>query len=288
MIAIYKREYRAYFQNMVGSFFLAFLIGFVGVYFVTYNLNYGYNFFAYALSSGLLMMILAVPILTMRSFSEERKSKTDQLLLTSPLKLHAVVVGKYLAMISILAMACLVFCLCPLIIKLQGDAHLKIDYTAILVFFLIGCVYIAVGMFISALTESQIIAAIGTMAALLLIYFWRHLVSFLPSGAGANVVMLLVLLVLVCLIVQGYMQTWAVTLTIGGVGTVALVIAYFAKSASFESLLSTKLANFDIPSILSNISDSYVLTLSSLVLLISLIVIFNFLTLQVMQKRRWS
>ncbi len=282
MIAIYKREYRAYFQNMVGSFFLAFLIGFVGVYFVTYNLNYGYNFFAYALSSGLLMMILAVPILTMRSFSEERKSKTDQLLLTSPLKLHAVVVGKYLAM------ACLVFCLCPLIIKLQGDAHLKIDYTAILVFFLIGCVYIAVGMFISALTESQIIAAIGTMAALLLIYFWRHLVSFLPSGAGANVVMLLVLLVLVCLIVQGYMQTWAVTLTIGGVGTVALVIAYFAKSASFESLLSTKLANFDIPSILSNISDSYVLTLSSLVLLISLIVIFNFLTLQVMQKRRWS
>jgi len=282
MIAIYKREYRAYFQNMVGSFFLAFLIGFVGVYFVTYNLNYGYNFFAYALSSGLLMMILAVPILTMRSFSEERKSKTDQLLLTSPLKLHAVVVGKYLAM------ACLVFCLCPLIIKLQGDAHLKIDYTAILVFFLIGCVYIAVGMFISALTESQIIAAIGTMAALLLIYFWRHLVSFLPSGAGANVVMLLVLLVLVCLIVQGYMQTWAVTLTIGGVGTVALVIAYFAKSASFERLLSTKLANFDIPFILSTISDSYVLTLSSLVLLISLIVIFNFLTLQVMQKRRWS
>lgn len=288
MIAIYKRECRAYFQNMVASFFLAFLIGFVGVYFVTYNLNYGYNFFAYALSSGLLMMILAVPILTMRSFSEERKSKTDQLLLTAPLKLHSVVIGKYFAMISILAIACLVFCVCPLIIKLQGEAHLKIDYAAILVFFLIGCVYIAVGMFISALTESQIIAAIGTMAALLLIYFWRHLVSLLPSGAGANVVMLLVLLAVICLIVQAYMQTLAVTLTVGFVGTVAILLIYWWQSSWFENLLPTKFAYVDIPSLLSNISDSYVLTLFGLVLLLSLVIIFNFLTVQVIQKRRWS
>lgn len=288
MIAIYKREWRSYFQNMIGNVFLAFLIGFVGIYFMTYNLSYGYNIFGYALSSGLLMLILVVPLLTMRSFSEERKNKTDQLLLTSPVTLTDIVLGKFLAMISILALACLVFCLCPLIIKLQGEAHFKIDYLSILIFFLIGCFYIAVGMFISSLTESQIIAAIGTMAALMVIYFWSHIVSFLPSAANYNLIAIILLLLSACALLHAYMQTWPITIGLGVLAVLVAIIVYLVKSALFENILATKLAELDIPAILNNISNSYLFRFSDLILLVSLIFLFNFLTLQVMQKRRWS
>lgn len=99
MKAIYKRELKSYFQSMIGYAFIAFLLAFVGIYFMAYNLNAGYPYFSYALSGVMFMFLVAVPILTMKSFSEERKSKTDQLLLTSPVRLVDVVLGKYLAMV---------------------------------------------------------------------------------------------------------------------------------------------------------------------------------------------
>ena len=96
MKAIYKRELKSYFQSMIGYAFIAFLLAFVGIYFMAYNLNAGYPYFSYALSGVMFMFLVAVPILTMKSFSEERKSKTDQLLLTSPVRLVDVVLGNIL------------------------------------------------------------------------------------------------------------------------------------------------------------------------------------------------
>ena len=84
MLAIYKREVRSYFQSMVGCVFVAFLIAFTGIYFMAYNLTAGYPYFSYTLSGTLIVFIVGIPLITMRSFSEERKNKTDQLLLTAP------------------------------------------------------------------------------------------------------------------------------------------------------------------------------------------------------------
>ena len=163
MSAIYKRELKSYFHSMIGYVFIAFLIAFTGVYFMAYNLNYGYPYFSYVLSGVLIVFVIAIPVLTMRSFAEERKSRTDQMLLTAPVSLFQVVMGKYLAMVTILAIPCAVYLIFPLIIKSQGTAYILADDMAILVFFLLGCTYISVGMFVSALTESQIIAAIGSV-----------------------------------------------------------------------------------------------------------------------------
>lgn len=121
MKAIYKRELKSYFQSMIGYAFIAFLLAFVGIYFMAYNLNAGYPYFSYALSGVMFMFLVAVPILTMKSFSEERKSKTDQLLLTSPVRLVDVVLGKYLAMVTVFLIPNLIFCIYPLVIKMQGD-----------------------------------------------------------------------------------------------------------------------------------------------------------------------
>ena len=188
MKAIYKRELKSYFQSMIGYAFIAFLLAFVGIYFMAYNLNAGYPYFSYALSGVMFMFLVAVPILTMKSFSEERKSKTDQLLLTSPVRLVDVVLGKYLAMVTVFLTPNLIFCIYPLVIKMQGTAYLRVDYAAILMFFILGCVYIAIGMFLSALTESQIIAAVSTFAVLLILHLWGGLLDFIPSTAISGVI----------------------------------------------------------------------------------------------------
>ena len=182
MTAVYKRELRSYFTSMVGYVFIAILIFFVGIYFMAYNLFGGYPSFGYVLLSCTIIFMVTVPILTMRSMAEDRRGKTDQLLLTSPVSLTGIVLGKYLAMVTVLLVPILLICFCPLIIAMNGSATLTADYAAILAFFCMGCVYIAVGMFVSALTESQIIAAVGTFAALLVLYLWTDLVSFLPDS----------------------------------------------------------------------------------------------------------
>ena len=170
MLAIYKREVRSYFNSMIGCVFAAFLTIIGGVYFMVYNLYSGYPFFAYSLAGVIFMLLISVPVLSMKSFAEDRKNKTDQLLLTSPVSLVEIVLGKYLAMVTVFAIPCVIYCIFPLIIKLQGTAHFLVDYSSILAFFLLGCVFIAIGMFLSSLTESPVIAAITTCAALFFFY----------------------------------------------------------------------------------------------------------------------
>ena len=103
MRAIYKRELRSYFQSMTGCVFVAFLVIFTGIYFTAYNLNMGYPYFSYTLSGSLIVFLVGIPLITMKSFSEERKNKTDQLLLTAPVSLTKIVLGKYFAMVTVVA-----------------------------------------------------------------------------------------------------------------------------------------------------------------------------------------
>ena len=137
MAAIYRRELKGYFNTMIGYVIIVFLLAFSGIYFMAYNLNYGYPYFSYVLSGGIFMLLIAAPLLTMRSFAEERKNRTDQLLLTAPVSLFQIVMGKYLAMITILGIPCAVYLLFPLMIKMQGTAYILSDYLSILVYFLL-------------------------------------------------------------------------------------------------------------------------------------------------------
>lgn len=288
MKAIYKREFRSYFHSMIGYAFIAFLLAFTGVYFMVYNLNYGYPYFSYVLSSITFLLLIAIPVLTMRSFAEEKKNKTDQMLLTYPVSLTEVVLGKYFAMISIFAIPCLLYLLFPLLIKAQGTAYIRVDYLAILVFFLLGAVYISIGMFISSLTESQILAAIGTFGILLLTYIWSGLTNFIGSAAWMNLVGLIILLsILVGLI-------WKMTenrILAAGLEVICLLICglvYLLKSSLYEGLLSSMAEKVNLFSTFSSISSNHLLDISGIILYLSLIFLFNFLTIQMIQKRRWS
>lgn len=288
MKAIYKRELKSYFQSMIGYAFIAFLMLFTGIYFTAYNLNGGYPYFAYALSGSMFIFLVAVPILTMKSFAEERKSKTDQLLLTAPVSVTEIVLGKYLAMVTVYAIPCAIYCLYPLIIKMQGTAYLKSDYTAIGVFFLIGCVYIAVGMFMSSLTESQIIAAVSTFAALLVLYLWSGLVGFLPNQAAYNLIGVLVIVGAICMLIYHMTGNWMIAGVLGIAGAAVSIGLYIGKSSRFEGLLADVLGKWDVNTVFSNILDSKILDISGLILCCFIIFLFVFLTIQTIQRRRWS
>ena len=288
MLAIYKRELKSYFHSMTGCVFIAFLVMFTGIYFMVYNLNAGYPYFSYTLSGSLIVFLVGIPLLTMRSFSEERKTKTDQLLLTAPVSLTKVVLGKYFAMVTVLAVPNVIFCLFPLLIKLQGTAYLLVDYSSIAVFFLLGCVYLAIGMFMSSLTESQIIAFISTFGILLLLYLWDGILSFLPGSALSGMIGILLILTLIVVYIYHMTKNWMLAAGIEAVGIAAALIVYFVKSSLYENLLTKLLGRLALADVFMNISSSNIVDVSGLLLYVSILIIFVFLTIQTIQKRRWS
>ena len=288
MLAIYKRELKSYFHSMTGCVFIAFLVMFTGIYFMAYNLNAGYPYFSYTLSGSLIVFLVGIPLLTMRSFSEERKTKTDQLLLTAPVSLTKVVLGKYFAMVTVLAVPNVIFCLFPLLIKLQGTAYLLVDYSSIAVFFLLGCVYIAIGLFISSLTESQLIAAAGTFGILLLSILWPGLLNFIPAAASGSLVGFLILWTLVCFIL--YRLTGHIPLSLGleAAGAAVLIGTFFVKQSIFERALTGLLGKIVLTDVFDGIVSSHMLDVSGLVYYLSVAGILLFLTVQSIEKRRWS
>lgn len=288
MAAVYKRELRSYFQSMTGYVLIAFMVAFTGIYFMAYNLNSGYPYFSYVLMNTNYILIVAVPLLTMRSFAEERKNKTDQLLLSSPVRLSGVVLGKYFAMVTVYAIPCLIFCIFPLIIKSFGTAYLKVDYLSIFMYFLMGCVYIAIGMFLSSLTESQVIAAVTSFGALLLLYLWGGLIDFLPTSQISGMIGVVVLVTLAALLVYRMTENWVLAGMLEVIGVVAVVVVSFVNGELFENLLVNIMEMLYIANVFDNVAYNSLFDVSGLVMYLTLAALFVFFTMQSIQKRRWS
>ena len=288
MLAVYKRELRSYFQSMAGGVFVAFLIAFTGIYFMAYNMTAGYPYFSYTLSGSLIVFLVGIPLITMRSFSEERRNRTDQLLFTAPVSLWKIVWGKYLAMATVIAIPNVIFCIFPLIIMSQGTVYLTVDYISIGVFFLLGCVYAAIGMFLSSLTESQIIAFISTFGILLGLYLWDGILSMLPASALSGLLGVLILLAVVVFYIW-HMTGNAVLSGIVGAAVAAVGIAvYIADSGVYENLLTNVLGRLALANVFTDIASNSIVDLTGIALYLSIIAVFVFLTIQSIQKRRWS
>lgn len=288
MKAIYKRELRSYFNSMTGYLFIAVVIAFTGVYFMAVNLFGGYPRFSEALSSTLSVFMFAIPVLTMRSLADERRSRTDQLLLTAPVSLTRVVLGKYLAMVTVLAIPTLLFCTCPLIIMANGTGYPLSDYASLLAFFLIGCAFIAIGMFISSLTESQVISSVCTFGVLFAIYLWPSLVDYLPDSAFASMVGFLGLTVVLCAILWNMTHNALLTAGLGVIGVGTVFALYFLNSDALAGTFPAMLGVFSLRDPFSNFTRYSMFDVGGIVLYLSFIFVFVFLTVQTLQKRRWS
>ena len=184
MKAIYKRELKACFHSFIGWLFLAVTVFLTGLYMTVYCLWQGSAYLSYTLQSSMIVFIVAIPILTMRILAEERKNKTDQMILTAPVSVWKIVLGKYLALETVFAIPCAVLCLYPLLFGRYGNVPYAEDYVAILGFFLYGSVAAAIGIFVSSLTESQMIAAVLSVVLIFIGYVMSGICSMISAGGN--------------------------------------------------------------------------------------------------------
>lgn len=181
MRAIFKREFKACFQSVTGWLFLAVTLAFYFLYFYLYNLSYGYPYISYSLNAIAFLFLVTVPVLTMRVFAEERHARTDQLILTAPVSVGRIVLGKYLALASVFTISVLVISLSVLFLSCFGEVPFAESYAAVLGFWLYGLTCIAIGTFVSSLTESQVIAAVLAFVFLFLGYMMEGITQLLSS-----------------------------------------------------------------------------------------------------------
>lgn len=287
MLAIYKKEMRSYFTSIVGYLFLGFFLALIGLYFYGQNLYSGYANFGYALYSVTMFFILLVPMVTMRIMAEENKQKTDQLLFTSPISITQIIIGKYLSILSMLGLVMAITCVYPLILSRFGTVNLKIAYACVFAFFLLGAAYMAIGMFISALTESQAFAAIMTFVVVIISVFSTTLAALIPTDhkTAWSIFSLLVLLLAVLTYVIMHNMTVSLLFGIAAEGVLALI--YFAKPELYDGAVVNVFSWFSITDRFTNFVYGE-FDVSAVVYYVSYCVLFVFLTIQAIKKRRWS
>ena len=287
MLAIYKRELKSYLTSMVGYLFMFFVLLIAGIYFSAYQLSAAYPKFEYTLNAMTFVFLIGVPILSMRVLAEERKQKTDQLLLTAPVSVWDIVFGKYLALVAVFAIPVVIMCFYPLIMSKFGTISYASAYTGILGFFLLGCANLAIGVFMSALTESQVIAAVLTFVFLFAFYMMNGISSFFSQTSMSTAVAFGLLIVAIAIIIYTMIKNVLISVVIGAVGEIALVIVYVVKSSIFQGGIQKVLNVFNLSGHYDNFTKG-VFDVTGIVYFISVVAICLFLTMQSIQKRRWN
>ena len=290
MTAIFKRELRSYFHGMLGYVLTAFLLASSGIYFLALNLGYGLTDFGYyTLYRTIFMLLLYIPVLTMRSLAEERRSRTDQLLLTSPVPVWGSVLGKFFAMCAVFALPCLMDVVMILILWALGGTvpALAANFAALLCYFLLGCAAIAMGEFLSGLTENPIIAAVAGFSVLLLAYMMPSLRSLFNAGSAVALAVFTAIAGAASLMAGLRTRSFILScltfaaLCLGLTGLFLLQSAWLTEA--FSAVLSvlcffTPFEDF--------VNNSF--SLPTLVYYLTVTGMFLFFTAQSIEKRRWN
>lgn len=287
MLAVYKKELRSYLTSMVGYVFIAFILLIMGIYFTAYNLQYASPDFGATLSSVTFLFLIITPVLTMRILAEEKKNRTDQLLLTAPVPVWKVVLGKYLSMVTIYAIPIIISAFYPMIMGKYGVISYPMAYVAVIGFFFLGCAQIAVGLFLSSVTESQVIAAVLTFGILFCSYMMDGIESFFSDTAISSMVAFLIIAVVVGIVVYQLTKNIIFSSCVGGVLVIVVAAVYFIKPTIFTGLIQKFLNLFAIANHFDNFVGG-IFDVTGIIYMLSVVCIFVFLTVQCIQKRRWS
>ena len=286
MLAIYRKEMRAYFSHMMGYVFLAFTLLIIGIGFALGNvLSMSANFHR-ALESATMFFFILIPVLTMRLFSEEARQKTDQLIFTSPLSIVSIVVGKFFAAFSLFLLAMSITVILPLMISRFGDVPVSHVAGTYIGFALIGAACIAVGVFISVLTDNQIIAAVITIGAIFVMFIINAVAAMMPTTTFASLVF--VFLVITAVVAIWYNATRKIIATVI-VAIIALALAsglYMYNNLIFDGIIVRVLLWFSLFGRFENFSRG-ILNINDIVYYISFSTLFVYMTVNVIEKRRW-
>ena len=287
MTAVLKHELRSYFHSLTAYVFGAFLLAFVGIGAMLYNIQAAVSNFEYVLSFGSMIFVVIVPILTMRVIAEERKQKTDQLLYSLPITTVQVIVGKYLALLVLYLIPLIIISVYPLIFAQFGDVYLLTSYGSIFAFFLMGAALIAVGMFISSLTDNQGLAAGIGIAVILFNYYSVSLSEYVSSTAVGSMIALLVIILVLGAVIHYLTKNDTLAYGFCLILIAAIMVVYFVDSSVFEGLLPkimTALSLFER----FNVFVNGVFDMTAVVYYLTVIAFFLFLSVQSLEKRRYN
>jgi ABC-2 type transport system permease protein len=287
MIAILKREIKSYFLTPIGYIYMGFFLLVAGVFFFFSNLLTMDSRFTGFLGSILFIYLFAIPLLTMRLFSEERRQKTDQLLLTSPVSIIEIVMGKFLAAFTVYILTLLVTIMYAIVIGIFGDLAVWETVGSYIGFIFLGSSYISVGIFISAGTENQITAAIVSFFSLIMIWLIDPISQSVPSDTVSGIISAAVLLAALCLFF--YLNTKNLRILIGAAiaGAAIITALYFLDAEIYSGFIRKFLSWFSLNRRYENFSMG-ILKLDALVYYISFSGLFLFLTVRLIEKRRWN
>ncbi len=287
MFAVYGRELSSYFRSLIGFIFMGFFLLITAIFFITDNLLAQSASYTTVLGNITFIFLITVPILTMRLLSEEKNKKTDQLILTSPVTVTGIVVGKFAAAVTIFLVTLIITFLFPLQLSMAGTvagARIAGGYIG---FFFLGCCFIAVGLFVSSLTDNQVIAAVATFGLLLIMWIIEFLHKGLPADRVSGFIFALMLVAGVGLFIFFTVRNIFLTFVVSGAGIVFVVLTYVVTPVSYDGLILKILRWFSLLDRYREFSLG-LLKLSSIIYYISFAFVFLFLTIRVLDGRRWK
>ncbi len=287
MTAIFKREFKSCFTGMIGWVIAAVSLFFLGLYFTNRNLLYASSDFASVLYTMTMILLFLLPAISMRSFAEERKNKTDQLLLTSPVSIPAIVAGKFLAELAVFALPLAAAVVMPLLLQAFGTVSLVAAYSALLGYLLLGGACLAVGTWISALTENQILAYLATFGALLVAYLMNGIQTMFTTGNLLAFIVFMIVLLVASVLMGVICKRLAAGAVVFCAGAVVLFVLFQLRPTwlltAFNAVLSA-LALFEpFKDIVGGM-----FSIPAIVYYLSVMGLFLFLTGQALARRRWN
>ena len=287
MLAIFKRELKAYFLTPIGYFYMGIFLLLTGIFFFFDNILSGRSQYTGFLGSLLMIFLFAVPLLTMRLFSEEKRQKTDQLLLTSPVSITGIVCGKFLAAMTVFCGTLLVTVSYALVIAAYGDLLVWETLGSYIGFIFLGACYISLGIFISAITENQLTAAFATFFTLMLIWLIDPISRVVPTDTRTGIISAVVLLVILLIFIFFSTRNWAISLGAGIAGGLAIGGFYLFGQNVFFGFLRNFMGWFSLNSRYNPFSMG-LLKFDDLLYYASFFSLFLFLTIRLIEKRRWN
>jgi ABC-2 type transport system permease protein len=285
--AIIGRELRSYFSSPLGYVFTAVVLLFVGIFTMVYNLKNFLSAFELSLGQMSFVYIIAIPILTMRIIAEEKRQKTDRLLYSLPMGMTRIVFGKYFSALVVLALPVAITGFYPLILSLYGEINFLSAYGSIVGFFLLGAAIIAIGLFVSSVTESQVVAAVLSFVILLSNFFISDLANMMSLSAVTSYVAIAIAIIALAVIIRFLVKSGVFATIFAIICEIGLVVLFMMSRTSFEGLFPKILKGFSLfnrfYSFIGGIFD-----ITSVVYFVMVSLIFVFLTIQSLEKRRWN
>lgn len=284
MTAIYKRELKEYFFTKTGYIFLLLFSFIMSVHFSLFNIISANTDYPLAVSNAIFMLMIIIPIITMKLFCAERENKTDRLIFTAPVRISAIVLGKFFAAFTLFAVALAITVIFPIILSFFGKLPISRIIGSYLGLIFMGACFISVGMLISSVSENQYAAALGTVASLFVLLTADSLAAMLQRLSGLDAVFCIICSVAAALLYYTISGSLKLSISIAAVFICAVAIGYIYKPNALEGLA------YNIASLFSAASGYAVLSLgvfdiSAVIYYLSVTSIFLFLTSASIEKR---